>query len=583
MKKLLIVILSVLIVTAIGTTKVLGESQNGSIIKININGEDKPFRIIGNVGGYTKVMSMYNIANSSFWNSGELQKTSFEDNAYSIKYEGSNVDKILENWYQSLKTGNISLYRAIKSQVIYQYDAMWSNTNSKNGYLTTWLDTTSSFNESTTSGTTQYILFSNEPSLDTFSKSNEAINRHVYAPCIKDIFEYFGTSKALGANDTNKIFFDKYTSDSSFVWLRDADSESSRSTSAWAIVGPVGGIGTIDGTNSVDVRAEFVVDLNKVIYKDSDGVTHMPIPEGKTLSYTGSEQCGLYGLNDSIIATNYKKTDIGTYTATVSLSGSDIVWSDGTSDSKEISYKITHRYIGIDLDDSGTIEENEKFRELSSDGNKKTVISMFDIATSTTYNNSASQTYINSNVDNALTTWFNALPDKTKNAIVERNLYQYKAEWTNDATYSGQGYYTTWMNANANTNTQEYDSGNIYQWLLFSKTNVDVNSIETSGGSFNRKVYAPSIKDIFDVYGVEMSMGASDINTMFFGTDTAINKSVWLRDLDSKLTNNLWVVVGSVGGIGTNEYYTSNSVRAMFTIDLSDIYYVDYINEYNSK
>ena len=64
------------------------------------------------------------------------------------------------------------------------------------------------------------------------------------------------------------------------------------------------------------------------------------IPTGNDLTYTGSSQTGVNSGTGYSRSGTYSATNAGTYTATVSLSSSNYVWSDGTTSNKSISWTI---------------------------------------------------------------------------------------------------------------------------------------------------------------------------------------------------------------------------------------------------
>ena len=107
-----------------------------------------------------------------------------------------------------------------------------------------------------------------------------------------------------------------------------------------------GKVNNLIGTYSTDCGICPAMRLNE-LKSDPTGVpvdTVVEIPEGIEESYTDTEYTGVESADGYTLSGTVKATDAGEYTAVASLN-EGYVWSDGTYEDKEISWKIKPRLI----------------------------------------------------------------------------------------------------------------------------------------------------------------------------------------------------------------------------------------------
>ena len=207
--------------------------------------------------------------------------------------------------------------------------------------------------------------------------------------------------------------------------------------------------------------------------------------------------------------------------------------------------------------------EGSQYRVLSMNGTQAKVLAMSD-ATSMKFNDSSittsfggtnGQKYEGSKLDNYLeNTWFAGLSQDMKDAIIPQDIvqngYSYSDEPNTSGDFSGgitYKYQYNWDNSD-------------YENLIF-KGSVSIGS---------RHVFELDIKDIYDYFG-KNEITSSELNMMFFNTETSVNSIVWLRSANADDAGSTFYVFGDIGYFDYYNYADTDSVRPAFVIDLSKI------------
>ena len=160
---------------------------------------------------------------------------------------------------------------------------------------------------------------------------------------------------------------------------------------------------------------------------------------------------------------------------------------------------------------------NKTFRVLSVDGTKAKVVMMGDNDDLTSkYNNTPETIVINDKVglkyailDQATNDYYNSLPLKIQNAIVEQNINQSMYSWTQGTNPNAD--ISLWYKGNFN---ESDTSGTNYYLERIGEVNVG-----------NRKVYTLDLDDVVEYLGLEIS--PQTINEMIFNNRYAVGGFSW--------------------------------------------------------
>lgn len=202
---------------------------------------------------------------------------------------------------------------------------------------------------------------------------------------------------------------------------------------------------------------------------------------------------------------------------------------------------------------------NTQYRVLAVNGTQVKVMSMVNIGSSrfnsssvtTSFGSYTGQKYADSNLDQAMTNYYNGLPAELQNAIVEQNFSQsmYKRSSGTNASANFSAWY-------ANPFTDATTSGNNYYLTRTAEINVGT-----------RKVFALDVDDVISYLGTNST--AKDVNELFFGVRNNVSRYVWLRSANSDYSYYAFDVRGGDGILLNSYYCDSGEVRPAFVLDLS--------------
>lgn len=197
----------------------------------------------------------------------------------------------------------------------------------------------------------------------------------------------------------------------------------------------------------------------------------------------------------------------------------------------------------------------KQFRVLSVNGSKVKVL-MMDSYTSDYFNRSSittsfgsytGQKYAGSDLDDAMTSYYNSLPAIIRNAIVEQNISQSMYSYLGDSSTTETSYVGI--------------TGSTYTIARRGSTNVGM-----------RKVYALDVDDIFEYLGPTFT--GSQINKMIFDSNDAVYRYIWLRSAYynksvSGSENKALTYRGKEGRLSDETInYTYREIHPVFVIDL---------------
>lgn len=227
--------------------------------------------------------------------------------------------------------------------------------------------------------------------------------------------------------------------------------------------------------------------------------------------------------------------------------------------SNTVEYVVRNYPVKSDLISMNIDGENKQYRVLKINGSIAEVISFEPVYGEFSVENT--NVYEESFIDNALsTTWYNALNETAKAAIVDKTFTQ--DSWYNDGSGnpSYDGYYGIVV------------PGNRAYTISLSNT--------AFGNVLTRHVYALSVQDILD-YVLDTNITDGQLQNynvleMLFNSPTPDNNTeprvCWFRSAAENTQNKAWAVIRGNGAI--YEYNVSHFVSGVipaFQIDLSKI------------
>ena len=184
------------------------------------------------------------------------------------------------------------------------------------------------------------------------------------------------------------------------------------------------------------------------------------------------------------------------------------------------------------------------------DGTTVEVLGMWNVSTSTKFDNNGTSTYAGKTLDTYLnTTWYNTLSTIAKAAIVPKNINQY-----------------------------QYSSGSYNQTTHASYADYSTKSIKANVG--NRYVYALDVEDIEMYFGgtggsaIDKTPGTfsnTGVLQMFWNQTSTNSESPWFRSAVDSSSMSVWRVYGGVGVVSDRFANLSGIARPAFQIDLSKI------------
>ena len=188
----------------------------GSLVKMNLDGTERQYRVLSVNGNVAKVVAMYDTL-TNVYNSTSTTTTFGSTTAQ--KYEGSTLDTYLNTtWYNTLKD---NVKAAIVPENVVQYCYQY-------------YDKPNTPNTPTYTYQCQYN-WSNSSYDNADNVGNVTVGeRNVFALDLKDIFDYFG-KVCITSNELMTLFFNQTTQVSEYLWLR--SSFAGGSDFAWLVEG----------------------------------------------------------------------------------------------------------------------------------------------------------------------------------------------------------------------------------------------------------------------------------------------------------------------------------------------------------
>lgn len=217
----------------------------GSIVKMNLDGTERQYRVLSVNGNVCKVMGMWDDFTSKY---NETSTTTTFGSVEAQKYEGSTLDTYLNTtWYNTLSSEAKS---AIVPENVVQYCYKYYDLpNTPN----------------TPTYTYQYQYNWNN---SNYENANNAGNvtvgeRNVFALDLKDIFNYMG-KVCITSNELITMFWNSTTKVSKYPWLR--SSFAGDRYSAWFAGGDYGNLSYGTVTFGDVVRPALNLDMSKIQY-----------------------------------------------------------------------------------------------------------------------------------------------------------------------------------------------------------------------------------------------------------------------------------------------------------------------------
>ena len=217
----------------------------GSLVKMNLNGTERQYRVLSVNGNVCKVLGMWDDFTSAY---NSTSTTTTFGSTTAQKYEGSTLDTYLNTtWYNTLST---EAKNAIVPENVVQYCyKYYDEPNTPN----------------TPTYTYQYQFKWSDSDYDNANNVGNVVvgNRNVFALDLKDIFDYIG-KVCITSDELMTMFWNSTTKVSKYSWLRSSVADDSRLV--WNVRGDGGRLGGNDLGNSRIVRPALNLDMSKIQY-----------------------------------------------------------------------------------------------------------------------------------------------------------------------------------------------------------------------------------------------------------------------------------------------------------------------------
>ena len=217
----------------------------GSIVKMNLDGTERQYRILSVNGNVCKVLGMWDDFTSKY---NETSTTTTFGGTIAQKYEGSTLDTYLNTtWYNTLSS---EAKNAIVPENVVQYCYQY-------------------YNEPNTPNTPTYTYqyqynWNNSDYENANNVGNVTVgNRNVFALDLKDIFDYIG-KVCITSDELMTMFWNSTTKVYKYPWLRSSLADGSNF--AWYVRGSRGYLYRYDVTYSYVVRPALNLDMSKIQY-----------------------------------------------------------------------------------------------------------------------------------------------------------------------------------------------------------------------------------------------------------------------------------------------------------------------------
>ena len=217
----------------------------GSLVKMNLDGTERQYRVLSVNGNVCKVMGMWDDFTSKY---NETSTTTTFGSITAQKYEGSTLDTYLNTtWYNTLSS---EAKNAIVPENVVQYCyKYYDKPNTPN----------------TPTYTYQYQYNWSYSDYDNADDVGNVVvgNRNVFALDLKDIFDYIG-KVCITSDELMTMFWNSTTKVYKYPWFR--SSSSIGSSFAWSVTGSFGSLGSGGATSSNVVRPALNLDMSKIQY-----------------------------------------------------------------------------------------------------------------------------------------------------------------------------------------------------------------------------------------------------------------------------------------------------------------------------
>ena len=217
----------------------------GSLVKMNLDGTERQYRILSVNGNVCKVMGMWDDF-KKVYNSTSTTTTFGSTTAQ--KYEGSTLDAYLNTtWYNTLSTeAKNAIVPENVVQYCYQY---YDQPNTPN----------------TPTYPYQYQYGWSDSDYDNADNVGNVTvgKRNVFALDLKDIFDYFD-KVCITSDELMIMFWNSTTKVSKYPWLRSSSAD--LSNSAWHVDGNYGSLSLNAVSLSRIVRPALNLDMSKIQY-----------------------------------------------------------------------------------------------------------------------------------------------------------------------------------------------------------------------------------------------------------------------------------------------------------------------------
>ena len=218
----------------------------GSIVKMNLDGTERQYRVLSVNGNVCKVLGMWDDFTSAY---NSTSTTTTFGSTTAQKYEGSTLDTYLNTtWYNTLST---EAKNAIVPENVIQYCYQY-------------------YDEPNTPNTPTYTYqYQYNWSDSDYENANDVGNvtvgnRNVFALDLKDIYDYFD-KVCITSDELMTLFWNSTAKVSKYLWLR--SSRADDSSYAWDVLGDGGLLnrGSSVGNSNV-VRPALNLDMSKIQY-----------------------------------------------------------------------------------------------------------------------------------------------------------------------------------------------------------------------------------------------------------------------------------------------------------------------------
>ena len=217
----------------------------GSIVKMNLDGTERQYRVLSVNGNVCKVMGMWDDFTSKY---NETSITTTFGSITAQKYEGSTLDTYLNTtWYNTLST---EAKNAIVPENVIQYCYQY-------------------YDQPNTPNTPTYTYqYQYNWSSSDYENANDVGNvtvgnRNVFALDLKDIYDYFD-KVCITSDELMTLFWNSTAKVSKYLWLRSSDAN--RSSAAWRVNGRNVYLDSNLVDNSSVVRPALNLDMSKIQY-----------------------------------------------------------------------------------------------------------------------------------------------------------------------------------------------------------------------------------------------------------------------------------------------------------------------------